>query len=173
MSEALTIRRLLPEDAEVFRGLRFEGFASEPSSFRYAVADEQHLPLQDTEQRLAGTHVLGAFRGDELVGVAGYARLSGCKLQHKGLIWGMYVRAGERGQGIAKELLRRLIEYAATEVSLLQLTVVAENTSALRLYQSLGFRSYGREPRSIREGGAYLDEELMYLDLEARGVTQG
>lgn len=173
MSEALTIRRLLPEDADGFRRLRFEGFALEPASFRYTAADEQHLPLHYTQQRLAETHVLGAFRGDELVGVAGYARLSGCKLQHKGLIWGMYVRAGERGQGLAKELLRRLIEYAATEVSLLQLTVVAENTSALRLYQSLGFRSYGREPRSVREEGEYLDEELMYLDLEARSATQG
>ncbi|WP_026986883.1 GNAT family N-acetyltransferase [Fodinicurvata fenggangensis] len=170
MSAALSIRRLLPGDAKVFRRLRAEGLTLEPTSFRHAVDDEQDLPLQYTEQRLAETYVLGAFRDDELVGVAGYARLSGSKLQHKGLIWGMYVRGSERGQGIGKELLHRLIEYAATEVSLLLLTVVAANTSALRLYQSLGFQSYGREPRSIREGDAYLDEELMYIDLEARSM---
>ncbi|MGM0560518.1 MAG: N-acetyltransferase family protein [Pseudomonadota bacterium] len=173
MSAALSIRRLLPGDAEVFRHLRSEGLTLEPTSFRHAVADEQHLSQQYTEQRLAETYVLGAFRGDELVGVAGYARLSGSKLRHKGLIWGMYLRGSERGQGIAKELLHRLIEYAATEVSLLQLTVVATNTSALRLYQSLGFQSYGREPRSVREGDAYLDEELMYLDLETLSSKRG
>ncbi|WP_022727985.1 GNAT family N-acetyltransferase [Fodinicurvata sediminis] len=151
MPETLRIRRLVHEDAGIFCRLRCEGFASEPASFRYSAADEQHLPLDYTQQRLAETHVLGAFRGDELVGISGYARLSGCKLRHKGLIWGMYVRASERGQGIARELLLQLIERAAQEVSLLQLTVVANNTAALRLYQSLGFRSYGREPRSIRE----------------------
>jgi ribosomal protein S18 acetylase RimI-like enzyme len=36
---------------------------------------------------------------------------------------------------------------------------------AIRLYRSLGFDSFGEEPRALKIGDRYIDEEYMLLDL--------
>jgi ribosomal protein S18 acetylase RimI-like enzyme len=45
------------------------------------------------------------------------------------------------------------------------LTVVSENAGARRFYESLGFRSFGTEPDSLRVGERYLAEDHMRLEL--------
>ena len=46
-----------------------------------------------------------------------------------------------------------------------QLSVITSQPAARRLYASLGFRSFGIEPRALHVDGRYLDEEYMYLRL--------
>ncbi len=41
------------------------------------------------------------------------------------------------------------------------LAVVATNAAAVTLYRSLGFTVYGRDPRALKLGDRYVDEELM------------
>jgi len=79
----------------------------------------------------------------------------------------MYVTEAARGRGIGRTLLQRLIDQAAAITGLEQiwLTVSAEQQAARRLYESLGFRRFGREPRALRVGGRYLDEEYFVLML--------
>jgi ribosomal protein S18 acetylase RimI-like enzyme len=43
------------------------------------------------------------------------------------------------------------------------LSVAATQEPAIRLYRSLGFQSFGREPRALRIGDRYIDEEYMVL----------
>lgn len=45
------------------------------------------------------------------------------------------------------------------------LTVVSENRPAKALYEKLGFRKYGTDPRSIRVNDRVLDEDYMVLFL--------
>jgi ribosomal protein S18 acetylase RimI-like enzyme len=45
----------------------------------------------------------------------------------------------------------------------LLLAVAVGQDSAKQLYESLGFEVYGREPRAIKLGDRYVDEELMVL----------
>jgi RimJ/RimL family protein N-acetyltransferase len=61
------------------------------------------------------------------------------------------------------EIIRRVQEQ--TDIEQINLTVVATNESAKRLYEKAGFRSFAREPNAIKDGNAYYDEEQMVLFL--------
>jgi RimJ/RimL family protein N-acetyltransferase len=60
-------------------------------------------------------------------------------------------------------LVQRVIEQARTLVEEINLTVVASNTAAHRLYSAAGFEQYGLERRALKIGDAYYDEVLMTL----------
>jgi ribosomal protein S18 acetylase RimI-like enzyme len=115
--------------------------------------------------RLVNTHVFGAFRSSELLGIAGFARRESEKEKHKGLLWGMYVRPDARNAGIGRQLIEAVIDYARQHVEVIQLSVVKENERARGLYASLGFIEYGVEKNSLKQRGHYYDEILMALDL--------
>jgi GNAT superfamily N-acetyltransferase len=158
-------RRLVPADAEIFHALRLRGFFMEPRAFRFAPEDESTMSRHEVESRLARDYVLGAFDEEKLVGIGGLAWSTGAKTSHKALVFGMYVEDAHRGTGVADDIMRRLIETAASRVEILLLTVVATNLRALRFYERWGFRAYGVETRSVKIGESdYLDETLMARD---------
>jgi GNAT superfamily N-acetyltransferase len=58
----------------------------------------------------------------------------------------LYVREGERGKGIGRELLRAVADQARGEgVEMLELEVLESNDGARRLYESLGFTTVERQ----------------------------
>lgn len=75
-------------------------------------------------------------------------------------IWGIFVDENYRGQGHAKEVMRRLVEAAVEDGHKeIFLYVEATNAAAIALYQSLGWKFY-YEPRADDT------EHTMTLDLE-------
>ncbi|MGN4125083.1 GNAT family N-acetyltransferase [Lysinibacillus sphaericus] len=46
----------------------------------------------------------------------------------------------------------------------INLTVVSENSSAKKLYKSLGFKVYGVERNALKFNGQYFNENLMVLN---------
>lgn len=93
-------------------------------------------------------------------------------LQHKALLWGMYVRDSARGQGLADAIVSRLLEHARDRgVEIVQISVMADNARARRLYERCGFTTYGVEPCAVKvsdgERFLYLDEALMAIRLGA------
>ncbi|TDM38783.1 GNAT family N-acetyltransferase, partial [Macrococcoides goetzii] len=76
----------------------------------------------------------------------------------------MYVDASNRRSGLARELIRKAIERAR-EMNLEQLTlgVVSTNEPAKKLYESMGFQTYGIEKRALKINGVYSDDEYMVL----------
>jgi ribosomal protein S18 acetylase RimI-like enzyme len=167
-SDEINIRRLTPADAAVYRGIRLEGLNRNPEAFGSTFEAEFGKPLAWFFDRLSSTQVFGAFRGSDILGVAGFAMRDAEKETHKGLLWGMYVRPAARGAGVARRLVEAVIDYARPRVELVQLCVVMGNEPARRLYASLGFVEYGIERNSLKHGGRYYDEILMAKDL-----TQG
>ena len=161
----LQIRRLMPADAARYRELRLEGLRCNPEAFGSTYETESVQPLSSFSKRLAGSAVFGAFRGAELLGIAGFAVRNGLKEAHKGLLWGMYVRPDARKAGVGRRLVEAVIDFARQRVELLQLSVVSDNEQARRLYAHLGFIEYGVEKNSLKQHGRYYDEILMALDL--------
>ena len=157
----IELRRLSPEDAALFREIRLEGLQGDPDAFGSAFEVESAQPLAHFAERLGRSIVLGAFRGPELLGVAGFAVQPGPKHAHKGLLWGMYVRPAARQIGIARRLVEAIIEKARERVELIQLSVISENEPARRLYASLGFQEYGVERHGAKYRGKYHDDVLM------------
>ena len=160
------IRKLTPSDATALRTLRLSALLASPTSFAGSFEDEAAQPVADTEQRLTardGRAVLGAFVNDALIGSIGINREPIAKLAHKAGIWGMYVAAEHRGAGIGRQLLNEAIRLAQTFDGVRQLTlcVNAVNASAIALYESLGFVTYGVEPCGMQVSGVFYDEHLM------------
>lgn len=173
---AVIIRRLNPTDWEAYRTIRLEALQLAPEAFG---SDYTETSLRTPEDWAASlnrtdTVVLGAFAEagnpaaeGQIVGTAGLSRERRVKTQHKGTVFGVYVTPAVRGTGCGKALVTELIRLARAMggVEQLMLCVVAENAAAKAVYAGLGFRVYGREPRAIKLGERYLDEDLMVLEL--------
>ena len=112
-------------------------------------------------------YVLGAFDGDELIGIAGLRRERGAKIHHTAILWGIYVIPHYRARGIAKSLVKAILDIAAgiAEITQIKLSVHTRNASARRLYVSSGFETYAIERNVIRIGEESFDEELMMMTL--------
>jgi RimJ/RimL family protein N-acetyltransferase len=160
------IRALEPQDAEAFRALRLRGLLECPTAFASSYAEEQSFTVATVAERLSpkvGGVVIGAFQGNALVGVIGVKREEKVKLAHKAVIWGMYVSPEARTLGIGTALVERALQYATVELQVKQvnLGVSTENTAALALYRSAGFKEYGCERGSMVVDGVAHDEYLM------------
>lgn len=160
------IRPLTPEDAAIYHALRLEALAAEADSFVTTVEEQAGRSLEQVATTLSETAVFGAFIDDDLVGTAGFARNAPVKEGHKGVVWGMYLRASARGSGLAGALLDAVIDHARGKVEQLTLIVVSDNMPAVRLYESRGFRRWGLEPRALKlADGRYTVDGYYWLPL--------
>lgn len=167
----MEIRLLTDKDAEVWWHLRLTALKDEPHAFAESAEDHERRSAQDTRNFFRKLNdenfIYGAFEDGELAGMAGFYREKHTKFRHKGTIWGVYVRRESRQKGMARALLTEVIRRAGMIAGIEQilLVVAATQEKPRRLYESLGFRKYGVEPRSLKVGGDYIDDELMILQL--------
>lgn len=167
----LEIRRLVESEWEKYRQLRLEALRTNPEAFGADYDETAARPPASWIERLQpnpDAFMLGAWEGEQLVGMVGFRREEGLKDCHKGALYSMYVTPGARRGGTGRLLVNALLAEARRVEGLIQveLMVVAENEPAVRLYQSIGFVTYGREPRALKSGERYLDEYLMCYFLD-------
>lgn len=87
----------------------------------------------------------------------------GLKQSHRAVI-GIALTRRYRGSGIGERLLRTTIAHALRRmpgIRILELSYIAYNARAARLYCKLGFRTIGRVPGGIQEPRRTFDEVLM------------
>jgi ribosomal protein S18 acetylase RimI-like enzyme len=163
------IRQLTEADVEIYRVLRLHCLRESPQAFTTSHEEFSRRTTDSIAQQLRGyeNFTLGAFEDEQLVGMVGFYRESALKLRHKGYLVSMYVLPEYRSHGIARSLLIEAIARAKRLPDLKQilLGVVVTQTTAKRLYDSVGFTIYGREPNAVKIGDEYFDEELMLLKL--------
>jgi ribosomal protein S18 acetylase RimI-like enzyme len=166
----MQVRRLTPQDAAEFQALRLFGLQDTPSAFASSYEEEVLFPESTIVGRLAvkpDRGPFGAFEGEILVGLVALGREGMNKLSHKAMVWGMYVRPEYRGKGVGRALLLEALNQARSVpgVTQVNLGVNANNKSAIRLYESVGFKSYGHESRALLINGEFHDELHMCLRL--------
>ena len=146
----IELRVLSSKDAAEFQRLRLEGLRESHTAFSSSYEDERESDLARVAERIGSDSrraLFGAFDGDELVGLAGFHRETGRKLEHKAFIWGMYVTPRCRRRGIGRQLIERVLSHAAEQTGLrrINLGVNAANAAAIGLYEAVGFKAYGVE----------------------------
>jgi RimJ/RimL family protein N-acetyltransferase len=162
-----TIRPLTAADAPAYRALRLSALAHAPAAFGASHGEESAQPLDWFTARITPpppSRVYGAFNRTALVGIAGFLAYGGEKKRHIGLLWGVHVAPAGRARGIATALLGAVIAHARQHVLVLHADVGIDNQQARRLYERLGFRSYGVQPKALRIDGVFHDEAMLALD---------
>jgi len=161
MSNAQSVRQLVPGDADAFRVLHLEALEKYPAAFAMAYEEECDLPLTEFQARLERLIVFGGFVDGALAGIATLQQQPLMKRRHMAMVWGMYVKDAFRGSGLAAAIFQADIDRAEREVDQLELYVAAGNERASQFYKRFGFEPYGVMRRSLRVKGADYDAEMM------------
>lgn len=165
----MTLRLLGPDDAEIYRQIRFKSLQESPEAFLTTYEIQLAKPIEEFRQNLQSNNfrfTLGCFtETNELAGIVTFARETNPKITHKGNIYAMYVSSEYRGRRIGNALLTELLQRAKQLPGLEQinLTVVSSNLAAKKLYETVGFTTYGTERNAMKNNGQYWDEDYMTL----------
>jgi ribosomal protein S18 acetylase RimI-like enzyme len=172
MTVARDVRRFGAEDLSALVALRREALEADPTAFGASLDDDRGLDPDFVRSVLTNADeeaIFGYFDGEDWAGMVGIARVSKTKERHTAIIWGMYVSSRIRNKGVGRALLDAAIRQAgAWGLDHVQLSVTETSASARRLYESAGFRLWGRQPRALLHGGRFLDTDHLTLDLRGR-----
>jgi ribosomal protein S18 acetylase RimI-like enzyme len=168
----VSVRKLDESDAEALWRLRLQALETDPVAFAESPEEHKRATIQEFASRLRsggeGNFVVGAFDGENLVGMAGFYRDAHLKRHHIGHVWGVFVAPSARGKRLGRALLTEVIRLAKALEGLhcVRLMVAVTQESARHLYEGVGFKVFGTEPASLKIGERFLDENLMTLEFE-------
>jgi RimJ/RimL family protein N-acetyltransferase len=165
------VRAARPYDAAALLDLKRQ--LDRETSFMMYEPGERGSSVQDLARDLAqvgrspNSVVLLAELADHLVG---YVELTGGSLRRSRttayLVIG--VRADVAGRGIGTGLLQGARDWASAHgLHRLELTVMARNSRAIRLYERMGFSVEGRRAECLLVDGQFIDELTMAALLPA------
>ncbi|MFT8556688.1 GNAT family N-acetyltransferase [Liquorilactobacillus hordei] len=168
----MDIKILDSNDFLSFKRIRLFALKNDPMAFGSSYAEESQKTdsyFKNKIKQERNKFTIGFFESDHLVNIASFTQQNNLKEQHKGEITSVYCLNNYRNQGLTKKILTILLDKAflIPELKILKIAVLSENEPAKKLYSSLGFKKYGREPYSLFDGEKYYDEDLMYIDYEA------
>jgi ribosomal protein S18 acetylase RimI-like enzyme len=169
-SEIREIRQLTPDDSDSLISLLAESHKFEPLL-------SQELPLNDPalneewvkarltkDSELEKAFIIGAFV-DELKGMVAFYRERPGKLQHRAVLWGLYVDHNFRRKGIGAALLRHALKQASECDGLEQMHLYVPTScrAAITLFEHTGFESCGFEPQALKTPLGYADRIHMMM----------
>lgn len=183
------VRVLAPDDAESYVAVRTRALITDPLAFAASPTDDLVSTIDSARRAMAEPNqaTFGAFTdsrlsqqapagttpsgtapvGATLVGIVGIRRERHRKSAHRASVWGLWVAPEQRGRGIGRALMEETLRFARSldGVEYVTLAVGDWNNAARRLYQELGFTSWGIERDALRYGDHMVAEHHMSLRL--------
>jgi ribosomal protein S18 acetylase RimI-like enzyme len=162
------IRILDEKDLESYKSIRLELLTEAPENFGSSYEEESLFKDEQWLDRLCKptAMTIGAFLDEKIIGICVILKNPRKKIKHVASLHSLYVKKKYRNQGIAKNLFVFSEKVLSAEgIKHLRLSVVTTNIAAYNLYRSLGFVTYGEEPKAINYDGVYFNLFLMNKDL--------
>jgi RimJ/RimL family protein N-acetyltransferase len=149
--------RMLLDSPWAFSSSPEEDLARDPARVAALLAEEEYeiLALEDGES-------------GELIASVTVMREKRVKSAHRAAVWGVFVDPAHRGKGLGRAVMAAAIETARgwKGVDWVDLGVSERSPAARALYESLGFRAWGREPEALEVDGRRYDEIFLALRLQ-------
>ena len=166
---SIVVRKIQSHESLLYRSIRLACLKNAPDNFGSIYEEEMSIPKlkfesyieQENDERF----MFGAFDNGNLIGIVGFERVERQRACHRGEVVQMYIDAAYRGQNIGEQLLRGLIEqaFSVKGIEQLQLSLIASNRAAIKLYEKIGFQAFGVQPRYFKVGEHYMDQQFMQL----------
>ncbi len=146
------IRKLPADRWRDFRELRLEALKSDPSAYGSSFEEEDKLAEKEWRRRIKST--LFALSDDRPVGMIVYVFDQGLKSRHIAEIYGFYVSAGHRGEGVGTRLLERALSLIRKNKRIIKVSlgVNPEQRAAVKLYKRAGFVVSGSTEKELKVG---------------------
>jgi ribosomal protein S18 acetylase RimI-like enzyme len=167
-NKCVEYRLLVESDWREWKRIRLESLADSPPAFGASFEEESVKEDSFFQDSIKNNAIFGAFMGLTLVGCVGVLQHKGDRYKHRGKVFGVYTAPSARGKGICKRLMEAAINYSKGKMLWLEIHVWTENPVAMKLYASLGFKTYAVELRSLRvSDDHYVDYHIMQLNLDS------
>ena len=155
----LIIRSIHPDDIPNLHALLSHSQINE-NSLHFAIAE-----YSDTQaifqQSKPGHHRLIGVRNDQIVACGLLKHIQRARLQHTAALE-IYVHPTQWGQGIATQMMEKLLDMADNWLNLWRLTleIFAHNEAAQHLAEKFGFEQEGIQRKSVFGNGRFQDTIL-------------
>lgn len=160
----ITVRVISPSEGHLYRTLRLQALLDSPDAYASTHAAEAAKEEGSWGARLAAAASSGndrawfAFSGAEPCGLL-WCKLSAAE-PGAADIYQMWVAPAFRGLGAGRALIANAVEWAASAgAQQLRLGVTAEDSAAMRLYLTSGFRPVG-PGEALRAGSDLLSQRM-------------
>ncbi|MNO22669.1 N-acyltransferase YncA [compost metagenome] len=146
----ITIKPLEPHEFDFFTDMHYESIhIPQGKPPKHELLNAPHLKKYHEDWGRKGDRALVALKEDHLAGAAWYRLFDETNTGY-GYVdsetpeLGIAIHPDFRGMGIGRTLMNEIIKQAASDgYRSLSLSVDPQNTSAVKLYQHLGFSYYG------------------------------
>jgi ribosomal protein S18 acetylase RimI-like enzyme len=166
---SIIIRKLQPHESAIYREVRLACLKNAPeyfgSTFEEEILDPKFMFETFIETDSPDHVMFGAFEEERLIGITAFNRMARLRAIHRGELVQVYVDSNYRGQNIGEKLIRGVLDYAFALNGLeqVQLSVIAGNKTAIQLYEKIGFKTFGVQPRYFKAGDTYMDQQFMQV----------
>jgi putative acetyltransferase len=139
---------------------------STPESFQKQTVENQTKWIEDSAESDSAI-VLAAYFEGQMIGLCDGRSYKDIKRKHRaalGISLHPDFRSGGLGRKLTEVLLENMKKFAG--IKIIELDVMSTNSSAIRLYESLGFKKAGVFPKAyVLPSREVLDNISMYIEL--------
>src|SRR5215213_7400627 len=166
---SIIIRKLQPHESSLYREIRLACLKNASDYFGSTHEEEASNPRLKfetfIENKSQDHFMFGAFDHDDLIGITGFTRMIRQRDRHRGEVVQVYVDSKYRGQNVGEKLSRSVLEhaFALDGIEQVQLSAIAGNENAIKLYEKIGFRTFGIQKSYFKMGDIYTDQCFMQL----------
>ena len=167
------ISQLNPEEWRKYKDIRLKALKTNPTAFLNTYADALTYPDEkwrtQLEQSQKGEEIRILFAKDDekIIGMNAFHWSPKPVIKHIAQIFGVFISPEYRGQGVGRILMQEVISEIKKNPQFIKITlgVNAENSSALKLYESCGFKVVGKHAKELKFGEKFCDELMMEMML--------